>query len=50
MEILIVGSTTYDGANLTSQASVCAIAKEWNRTDASYTTRISHSRALPQAV
>jgi Ca2+-binding RTX toxin-like protein len=41
-DILIAGSTTYDAVSTANQASVCAIGKEWNRTDASYATRIAH--------
>jgi Ca2+-binding RTX toxin-like protein len=29
-------------AALPSQSALCAIAKEWNRTDAGYTTRVAH--------
>jgi Ca2+-binding RTX toxin-like protein len=37
-DILIGGYTDYD-ANLTA---LCAIMKEWSRTDANYTTRVNH--------
>jgi Ca2+-binding RTX toxin-like protein len=41
-DILIAGPTTYDAVTAANQAGLCAIEKEWNRGDASYTTRISH--------
>jgi len=37
-DILIGGYTVYD-ANLTA---LCAIMKEWSRTDANYNTRVNH--------
>jgi hypothetical protein len=37
-DILIGGTTSYD-ANL---AALCALSREWGRTDASYATRVSH--------
>jgi Ca2+-binding RTX toxin-like protein len=37
-DVLIGGTTSYD-ANLTA---LCALQREWGRTDASYTTRVNH--------
>jgi Ca2+-binding RTX toxin-like protein len=39
-DILIAGTTSYD-SNL---AALCALQREWGRSDASYTTRVNHLR------
>lgn len=41
-DILSAGSTAYDAISPANQAPMCAIAEEWNRTDASYPTRMAH--------
>ncbi len=41
-DILLAGSTTYDAASGANQRALCSIAHEWQRTDASYTSRVAH--------
>jgi hypothetical protein len=41
-DILIGGTTSYDG-NL---AALCALQREWGRTDASYSARVSHLQGV----
>jgi Ca2+-binding RTX toxin-like protein len=41
-DVLIAGSTVYDAPTAPNERAWCALETEWNRTDASYGTRIGH--------
>jgi hypothetical protein len=43
----IAGSTSYNAVSAANQASACASAKEWNRTDAGYATLRPAGPAAP---
>ncbi len=43
-DILIGGSTRFDELNTANQQALCAIQKEWLRTDVTYTSRVNHLR------
>lgn len=43
-DIVIGGTTSYDS----NQGALCSIMAEWGRTDATYSTRVSHLQAPPK--